>query len=111
MLILACGSRHYSDAKRIARVLAEYKDAEPTVIHGAAKGTDTQAGEAALDLGYPVEEYPADWQRHGKAAGPIRNRQMLDRRPNLVIAFGNGRGTTDTVEEARTRGIAVREES
>lgn len=61
------------------------------------------------DLGFWVEDFPADWERNGRAAGPIRNRQMLDGKPDLVIAFPGGKGTADMVAEAKRRGIAVRE--
>lgn len=113
--ILVCGSRHYNQATRVRRVLAEYMPDdpgvdEPTVMHGDCQGADTLAAEAALDLGFWVEAHPADWDKHGKAAGPIRNRQMLDSHPDLVIAFGDGVGTRHTVVEAVRRGIEVRRE-
>lgn len=111
--ILVCGSRYYADAKHIRRVLAEYlpddlETDEPTVMHGDCRGADKLAHDAAVDLGFWVEAHPANWKAHGKAAGPIRNRQMLDLRPELVIAFGNGVGTRHTIAEASTRGIPVR---
>jgi hypothetical protein len=52
--------------------------------------------------------YPADWAKHGRAASPIRNQQMLDEgRPNLVVAFPGGRGTADMVRRARSAGVEV----
>lgn len=51
--------------------------------------------------------YPADWRRLGKAAGPIRNQTMADRRPDLVIAFPGGRGTADMTMRARASGLRV----
>lgn len=126
-LILACGSRNYTDAKRISRVLSEYNDLMPVmVLHGdngrrnphtgAIVGADKLAGKEALLLGFSVKAIPAEWDKytpepgHKNPAGAIRNRQMLDMQPNLVIAFGNGAGTTDTVTEAHKRGITVRRE-
>jgi hypothetical protein len=111
--ILVCGSRAYTNAAKIRSVLAEieYRSQGPTIVHGAAIGADHLAAEAAFLLGYRTEAYPADWEKHGRAAGPIRNRQMLDTKPDLVIAFGHGKGTSDTVTEARHRGIPVRRES
>jgi hypothetical protein len=108
--ILVCGSRYYTDFSRVHRVLAEYGQAQPVIIHGDAKGADSLAEAAAALLDFATERHVADWATHGKAAGPIRNRQMLDREPNLVIAFGDGKGTRDTVNEAGRRGIAVRRE-
>jgi hypothetical protein len=112
--ILVCGSRNWTDKARIRRVLLEYMPPadcdEPVVIHGNARGADKLAGDIAMRMGFWVESHPANWTKHGKKAGPIRNRQMMDRRPDLVIAFGEGRGTQDTVDEAKRRGIPVRRE-
>jgi hypothetical protein len=129
-LIVVCGSRHASEANRgyIRTVLNGYMPEasnveEPTIMHGACgwngnrsyssksmRGVDRWVHEEATDLGFWVEPMPADWTRDGKkAAGPIRNRRMLDRRPDLVLAFwdGKSRGTKDTMDEARRRGIPV----
>jgi hypothetical protein len=48
-----------------------------TIIHGAARGADSIAGDVAAELGFTVRAYPADWSAHGRAAGPIRNAAML----------------------------------
>jgi len=109
-LVLVCGSRHWTDAQRVREVLAEYADDKPAVVHGGSLGADRIAGEQAAALGLEVSPHPADWGKHGRAAGPIRNRRMLDLEPDLVIAFGTGRGTQDTVDEATRRGIPVRRE-
>lgn len=114
--ILVCGSRDYTNRERVRAVLDEYIRGWPhkhdafEVIHGAARGADTLAGEEALDLGFWVRAVPAQWRRYDKRAGIIRNRTMLDLEPDLVIAFGDGRGTSDTVAEAERRGIPVRRE-
>ena len=105
--ILVCGSRKYTDADKILEVLAGFLDDEPEIIHGAAKGADSIAGEEAENLGYKVHEFPADWNRLGKRAGFVRNLEMLDQKPDCVIAFGSGRGTDHTVMEAKKRGIPV----
>lgn len=78
-------------------------------MHGAARGADRIAARYAESLGYEVENYPADWKKHGRRAGVIRNLTMLDLGPELVIAFWNGRsrGTKNTIDEAKKRGIPV----
>lgn len=112
-LILVCGGRNYRDRQRIREVLDEYMPPRPidppTIIHGGARGADKTAADVAMHEGFWVTAHPANWVRYGKAAGPIRNREMLDRVPDLVIAFPGGTGTADTVAEARRRGIPVRE--
>lgn len=64
----------------------------------------------ATDHGVAVICCPADWRWHGKAAGPIRNKQMLDQHsPDLVIAFPGGRGAANMVALARAAGVPVAE--
>ena len=66
------------------------------------------AGKFAEWARIPVKEYPADWQKHGRAAGPIRNQQMLDEgKPDLVVAFDGGRGTADMIARAEKAGVRV----
>ena len=116
MRILVCGSKHFNNVQVIWDVL----DEEPlikngphptTIIHGCAKGVDTEAGRYAKCCGYAVEEYPADWEKHGKAAGPIRNKQMLDEgKPDLVIAFlaKDSRGTKNMIDQATKASVLVK---
>jgi hypothetical protein len=71
------------------------------------------AKDWAAERQIPVETFEADWATHGKAAGPIRNRKMLDAGADLVLAFpvGNSKtspGTWDCIEAAAERGIPVR---
>jgi hypothetical protein len=55
-------------------------------------------------------EVPAEWETHGRKAGPIRNARMLEHQPQLVVAFpGGGRGTADMIAKAREAGVEVRE--
>jgi len=113
--IVVCGGRTYQDAARIRSTIEEYVPADggelPTIHQGGSRGADTLAASEAQDMGLPVISWPAAWQQYGRAAGPIRNRAMLDAGPDLVIAFGGGKGTDDCVREARRRGIEVREEA
>lgn len=78
------------------------------LIHGDARGADRIADEWAKEALVEIEKYPADWKKHGKAAGPIRNRQMLKKgRPDYVIAFPGGKGTADMVDIAKKAGVEV----
>ena len=80
------------------------------VIAGGAKGVDTLAIEWAVVNWLEFKEFPADWKMHGKAAGHIRNKQMLDEgKPDIVLAFPGGRGTSNMVKQARERQIPVKE--
>jgi UDP-N-acetylmuramoylalanine-D-glutamate ligase len=115
MRILVCGGRDYCDYHEFDRRmddlyswLGEGEDFGLTVIQGGAKGADFLAKGWAKSLGFPCTEFPADWKKHGKAAGAIRNQQMLDEgKPDLVVAFPGGNGTKDMVSRARKAGIEV----
>lgn len=81
------------------------------VIVGGALGADTYAELEARSLGLDVTVVQPEWQRYGKRAGMIRNQAMLDRKPDLVIAFTrdilSSKGTRHMVTIARKAGIPV----
>jgi YspA, cpYpsA-related SLOG family len=81
MRLLVCGSRTWTDRARLWQVLdqlvSRHGDGQVTVIEGDARGADRLAGQLARQRGWRLERYPADWTRHGKAAGPRRNARML----------------------------------
>ena len=104
MRILVCGGRDFADIKMLDRVLGEIHSETPitALIHGQARGADNMAAYWAAQLGIPREAFPADWKAHGKAAGPIRNKQMLhEGKPDLVVAFPGGRGTANMIKQAK----------
>lgn len=78
------------------------------IITGGATGADQVAIDWAIIHWCPYKEYKADWKKHGPAAGPLRNQQMLDEeRPDLVVAFPGGKGTADMIRRAKKAGIEV----
>lgn len=112
MRVLVCGSRHFDDEALMRAVMIDEGPRFPgdVLIHGDAKGAD-KLSEKFICSYVKVERYPADWNKHGKAAGPIRNKQMLEEgKPDLVIAFlaPNSKGTKNMIEQAEKTGIPVR---
>lgn len=116
-VVLVCGARDWTQRETIRSWLSKLPPGS-VIVHGAARGADTIADEEARALGFEVRPYPADWQKHGKAAGPIRNQRMLDAEaPDVVLAFtfiieqGENdpgtitRGTGDMVYRALKAGI------
>ena len=111
MRVLVTGGRDYQDSRRVYAVLDKLH-AEAGIdrlIEGGANGADRLAREWAENVGgVPVDTFEADWEHHGKFAGPMRNARMLaEGRPDLVIAFPGGRGTADMVRKARREGVKV----
>ena len=110
MRILVCGGRDFSKYNQVFYAISRLKNTYgvEAVIHGGARGADSLAGQAAEELGIPVEVYPADWKTHGKKAGLIRNQQMIDEgKPDAVVAFHGGRGTADMLRRAKEAGLPV----
>jgi hypothetical protein len=113
MKVLVCGGRDFRDYNLLSTVLyAEdlFRDGISQIIHGGARGADTLAKQWAREHNpeIPCRVFLADWEKHGRSAGPIRNQLMLkEGRPDLVIAFPGGRGTADMVARAKKAGIKV----
>jgi hypothetical protein len=78
-----------------------------TLIHGDARGVDRICGQWAKENAVAVEEYPAQWELHGNAAGPIRNTYMLTQNPDLLVAFPGGKGTANMVRQAGKAGLKI----
>lgn len=76
-LLIISGSRDWVDPAPIRQVLSWYHPNRVMIFHGAARGADTIAAEEAKRMGFVPVPFPADWDRHGRAAGPIRNREMI----------------------------------
>jgi hypothetical protein len=113
---LICGGR-YTDSKQVCRWLeSKFINCFPEateIIHGNAPGADTGADWFCRRNGFPVRVFPAQWEEHGKKAGPIRNAQMLRElklsRDDRVLAFPGFRGTAHMKSIARKAGFQVHE--
>jgi hypothetical protein len=101
--ILICGSRNWKNREVIRQVMLTLS-ADTVIVEGGAAGADSVAREVAHDLGLPVLEHKALWAQLGKAAGPMRNEQMVKTHPDQVFAFaddlGQSLGTADMVRRA-----------
>lgn len=94
----------------LVRVLQRHITCDDLVITGGARGADSMAyGIGRKQIGCEVKVFLPDWGRYGKAAGPIRNRQMLAERPDFVLAFhknfSRSKGTRDCIDQATKLGI------
>ena len=110
MRVLCCGDRHWTDRQKIRERLSTLPIGT-TIVHGGAAGADTLAGEVAQEFSYAVEGHPAEWSRYRRAAGPIRNQEMLDSGIDLILAFHSNlkqsRGTADMVRRGRKNNVPV----
>lgn len=107
--LLIAGSRHGSmdvyDYECLSKAL-QYHDVD-LVIHGGASGIDTCADNWAKLNGIKVEVHKADWKNIGRGAGPIRNKEMVDRLgdDDLAIIFPGDTGTASTVRYLERAGF------
>lgn len=112
--ILICGSRNFSDSSKIERFVNSLPIGS-ILIEGEANGADKMAALAAQKKGVPEERilrFPADWENFGRAAGPIRNSQMLlEGKPQIVVAFSDNieesRGTKNMMQQALKKDLPV----
>lgn len=115
MRVLICGDRNWNKPIPIDVLVGGfatvYGHEHVTIIEGQARGADLLAASAAQRHGVDHEPYPADWATLGKRAGPVRNQQMLDAKPDVVFAFHdditNSKGTRDMATRARKAGVPV----
>lgn len=112
--ILVTGSRDwnsgYTIAMSLSAIAVEFDDAEITLVSGACpRGADRLAENCARGWGWTVERHPADWDTHGKRAGYLRNKAMVDAGADVCLAYirDYSRGATMTAEMARAAGIRL----
>lgn len=79
-----------------------------TIISGGASGADALGEKYAKERGYSLRLFPAQWEKYGRQAGPMRNREMADNADALIAYWdGKSRGTKNMIEEAKKRGLKV----
>ena len=115
MRILVTGSRYWEASREVEAAIhatapMDCQPEEVVIVHGGARGVDSWAGRVARYYGFTEEVHPAGWSKHGKAAGAIRNQQMVDAGADVCLAFprGESRGTRDCIRRAKAAGIPVR---
>jgi hypothetical protein len=110
MNIIIAGSRSFDDYDKLVicldNLLAKYSDI--TIICGLAKGADLLGKKYAEQKGYGIKEYPANWNRFGKKAGPYRNEEMA-KVGDMLIAFwdGKSKGTKNMIQLAKKHGLII----
>lgn len=115
MRVIVCGGRDFSNGALLNSTLDRLHAERmfTAFMQGGATGADRLAkfwARTKPELEGQRFECKADWDKHRKAAGPIRNRRMLEWKPDLVVAFPTGGpGTADMMQAARGAGVEVME--
>ena len=113
--IIIAGGRSFSDYKLLKDKLDYYlrdkvrQGYEIIIISGTANGADKLGEKYAMERGYKIERYPADWNKYGKAAGYRRSVQMAQI-ANACVVFLDGRspGSKHMIDIATNKGLPLR---
>ena len=110
--VIIAGSRDFTDydfmREKCDRILENIK--EPiTIFNGKARGADSLGAQYARERNYTIQEFPADWDLHGKKAGMLRNEEMAREAEALIVFIKNqSRGSLDMLRRAEKRGLKIR---
>ena len=111
--VIVTGDRHWQPTALaravIVRLIAKHGVENLIIVHGNAPGVDLTFDAAAQELGVAREPHAADWDQHGKGAGPRRNAEMCRAGADLCIAvhrdLAKSKGTRGCVRLSVAAGI------
>ena len=111
MKIIIAGGRNFTDYQTLIKFcnLILQDQTEIEIVSGAYyKGADLLGEKYAQEKGYKLTQFPANWKRYGKAAGPKRNEQMANY-ADALIAFwdGKSKGTKHMIELAKSKNLKI----
>lgn len=112
MRLIIAGSRTFDDYRLLCTICDRITTNSPhgtvEIISGGAKGADSLGERYAIEKGFGLRIFPADWERHGKSAGYIRNIEMAEYGDTLA-AFWDGcsKGTEHMIRHAKEKGLTV----
>lgn len=108
MKTIIAGGRDITDRALAERAIKRARFHITEVVCGDCRGVDQIGAEWAEAQGIPVKKFPADWNKDGNAAGPIRNRRMAEYANQLIAVWdGESKGTHNMIQEASARHLEV----
>lgn len=117
--IIIAGSRKFNDYITLLKYLDNMgihliNTIDPIeIVSGHAAGADMLGERFAKAYGYPLKVFPAEWDKYGKSAGPIRNEEMAkyasEANRGILVAFpmGESPGTRNMIETAKRYGLEI----
>lgn len=108
LTVIIAGGRDIHDYELLKEAIEECQFPIATVVSGGAKGVDALGEKYAEEMNLNLKIFNADWESHGRAAGPIRNRKMAENADALIAIWdGKSRGTKNMIETATKKGLLV----
>lgn len=109
--VIIAGTRSFDDYEllktKMDRLLSQQRDVE--IVSGTARGADQLGERYAAEKGFPIKQFPADWNIYGKSAGYRRNAEMAEYADAAVVFWdGKSRGSKHMIDLAKSKGLAVR---
>ncbi|WP_332606822.1 DUF2493 domain-containing protein [Bacillus spizizenii] len=110
--VIVAGGRDFSDYELLRRklnsALRNRQNEKIIIVSGKARGADSLGERYAREKGYEISEHPADWDKFGKAAGYIRNKEMAEEADALMAFWdGKSRGTKHMIDLAKKNGLRI----
>lgn len=110
MKTIIAGSRSITDYKLVSRAINMFLDdlGVTEVVSGCANGVDTLGERWAKENSVPVARFPAEWNKYGRGAGPIRNKEMAEYADALILIWdGQSKGSKNMLDVANKNGLRV----
>jgi len=111
MRVIVAGTRTFKDYELLRSKLDEFlKDIEDIeIVSGSARGADALGERYAKEKGYKITRFPADWNRFGKSAGYIRNKEMAKYSTNCIVFWdGKSKGTKHMIDLAKKHELKLK---
>ena len=109
--VIIAGGRDFNDydllKKKVSKILSNKSEIE--IVSGTANGADKLGERYANEFNLNLKQFPANWDKFGKRAGYLRNKDMAIY-ANACICFwdGQSKGTEHMINLAKSQGIPLR---
>lgn len=112
--VIIAGGRDFNDYELLREKCDKYLSSKLlthsiVILSGSARGADSLGERYAAEHNFQIQRFPANWEKDGKCAGFLRNKQMAEAADALVAFWdGRSRGTGHMISLARMRNLQVR---
>lgn len=113
MKVIVAGGRDFKNYKllceKLDAILGYQTTASLEIVSGGASGADSLGETYARDRGIKVKVFHADWEKHGKSAGPKRNEEMAIYADACIVFWdGQSSGTKNMIANSNRHHLKLR---